>query len=246
MKFSIITATFNSEEYILDSLKSLNEQSYKTFESIIIDGGSSDNTIENIRTINICDQTILSEKDNGIYDALNKGIKMSSGDIIGFLHSDDAYANSNVLMNISNEFKKNNSDIVYADLVYVDKNLSSKIKRTWIGGKFLDNSFHYGWMPPHPTIFIKKDIYKEFGYFDATLNISGDYDLILKIFLNKRRKLRVSYLNQKIYHMKVGGASNNHLQKFKEDYIVLRRYFNFPIFVLFCKILRKLPQIFIR
>ena len=175
MKISIITACFNSESTILDALNSLKSQEYKNIEHIVIDGASTDKTLEIINNNKIANSVIISEPDNGIYEALNKGIRASSGEIIGFLHSDDLYGNSKVLKNVADKFSQIRTDAVYGDLNYVRHADVGKIIRQWQTRDFSRDWFKYGWMPPHPTVFLKKDVYDRFGLFEETFKISGDY-----------------------------------------------------------------------
>lgn len=243
MKFSIITATYNNEKSIRNTLLSLVEQKSVDFESVVIDGSSKDNTLKEISSIKIKNQLLISEIDNGIYNALNKGINLSTGEIIGFLHSDDTYPHADVLRKVHDCFHSTGADIVYGNLYFLN---STKIKvvRKWKSGLLKANSFSCGWMPPHPTVFVKKNVYQEVGLFNEQYKISGDYDFILRSFMNKNYKIR--YLQENIYNMTLGGASSNHLIKFKEDYSIMKKYFNYPLLVIIAKVLRKVPQLIIR
>lgn len=247
MKISIITITYNSSSTLAETINSVINQSYKNIEYIIIDGGSSDNTIPIIKSYENKITTFISEKDNGIYDALNKGILLATGDVIGILHSDDFYTNTNVIQNVVNKLEQTNADALYADLFYVDKNNTSKIHRKWKSGNYSLEKFLYGWMPPHPTFFVKKTIYEKYGSFNLSLNSSADYELMLRFIY--KEKIKVAYLPEFIIKMRLGGKSNvslkNRIIANKEDRKAwrinnLKPYF----FTLYIKPIRKIVQLF--
>lgn len=226
MKISIITATYNSENYIDTCLDSISSQTYEHIEHIIIDGKSSDKTLTKIKKHKFKKSIIISEKDKGIYDALNKGIKHSSGDIIGFLHSDDIFYNEVSLEKVCKEFSKSkNLDAVYGDLLYVKRDNLNKVIRRWISEPFFPHLLRRGWMPPHPTLFIKKKIFETNGYFDESFKISADYLFILKVFSQK--KFNSKYIPETLVKMRLGGSSNGSVKqlksKFLEDWRVLRK-----------------------
>jgi glycosyltransferase len=249
LKLSIITAVYNSKDTIEDCLKSVASQTYKDVEHIIIDGGSTDGTMEVIENnkYKIINNKLLSEPDEGIYDALNKGIKLATGDVIGLLHSDDIYFDENVLTKVAKVFEKEKVDSVYGDLIYVDKKDTSKVFRYWKAGEFSEDSLRKGWMPPHPAFFVRKEIFYKYGLYDTTLKIASDYDLILR-FLGKH-KITTAYLPEILVKMRWGGKSNKSLssiiQKSCEDYRALKKN-NFPnaLWVLIMKNLSKLPQLY--
>ncbi len=180
MKISIITATYNSERTISDTLSSLEKQTYLDVEYIIVDGASKDNTLTVISQNSTRVTKIISESDQGIYDALNKGIDLATGDIIGFLHSDDLLAYPGALSDIVETFEKQQCDAVYGDLQYVAKNDLNKVIRCWKSGFFNHEKMKYGWMPPHPTFYMKRDLYIRFGGFDLSYKISADYDSLTR------------------------------------------------------------------
>ncbi len=247
MKVSIITATFNSALTIENNLQSIENQTYKNIEHIIIDGKSTDKTLEKIKKYEKNIFKIISEKDNGIYDALNKGIENSNGDIICFLHSDDFFFNEHVIENVVKSFKKNPTDSLYGDLFYVDFNDTNKIIRYWRSQKFQRKLFEFGWMPAHTTFFVKKEIYKKFGKFNLDLKISADYELMLR-FLYKNC-ISTQYLPEIIVKMRVGGKSNasikNRIIANKEDKKAWKiNNLKLPFYTIYLKPIRKIFQFF--
>ncbi len=247
---SIITATYNCEEYIDYCLKSVANQKYTNIEHIVVDGLSTDKTLEiiNLHINNI--SIFKSEKDSGIYDALNKGIRLANGDVIGFLHADDFYVSDDVLAKVSEAFEEDQSLCgVYSDLEYVSKNNINKQVRKWISKPFRKSLLLYGWMPGHPTLFIKKEWYLKIGCFDTSYHISADYLSILQLFSNPNFKSK--YLPITIVKMRVGGVSNKSIKsivrKSLEDWRALRSSnFSIPnsIFALLIKNLSKITQFY--
>ena len=181
MKISIITVCYNSSKTIYDTINSINCQTYPNIEHIFIDGLSADNTLDKIRLNSKKNNLILSEKDDGLYDALNKGILNASGDVIGLLHSDDLLFSPNTISDIFTKLKAEKLDGVYGDLQYVDKENTNKVIRFWKSCEFKLSSLKKGWMPPHTTLFLRKDVYLKHGKFDSTFKISADYDFMLRI-----------------------------------------------------------------
>ena len=207
-------------------MDSIVSQDYSDLEYLFIDGGSSDNTLSIIKKYRQNNPFIkmVSEKDYGIYDALNKGISAASGDIIGFVHSDDFLASSDIINDIVSMMKTESLDGVYGNLQYVNKNNTQKVTRNWISCDFKFSLLKNGWMPPHPTLFLKKEVYQKHGLFDVSYRISADYDFMLRIF--KDSELKLGYLPKVITKMRVGGASNrslkNIIKKSKEDYRAIK------------------------
>ncbi len=243
MKVSIITVAFNSELTIKDTIDSVKIQDYNNIEYVIVDGLSKDNTINIINEHH--KGVLLSEKDKGIYDAMNKGIELASGDIIGILNSDDFYPDSKVISEVVEVFKKSNCQAVYADLVYVDEKVTTKIIRNWVSGKFNKNSFLFGWMPPHPTLFLRKEVYQKCGKFNLSLKSAADYELILRMLY--KNQISVAYLPRVTVHMRAGGQSNksimNRLKANKEDRMAWEINELKPFwFTLYLKPLRKVSQ----
>lgn len=248
MKVSIITATFNSEKTLSRSLNSILKQTFKGFEIIIVDGDSKDNTIGIAKNFQkeFSNINIFSEKDCGIYDALNKGINLATGDIIGFLHSDDEFYSTTTLLEIVNEFNKNEIDGVYGNLNYVSNNLIPKIIRNWESQSFNVKFLKKGWMPAHPTLFLRREIYEKHGLFDLKFTISADYDFMLRVL--KDETLKFCYLPRVITNMRIGGVSNKNLKniviKMIEDYRAIRKNKIGGIFTLILKNTSKIKQFF--
>ena len=244
MKISIITATFNSARTVRDTLESVQAQQHAEVEHIIIDGLSSDDTLPIVHQYaNIA--VVVSEKDSGIYDAMNKGIGLATGDVIGILNSDDMYADSHVLSEVAEIFTDDRVDVCYADLQYVDEKDTTKLVRHWKSGNFRRGSFLYGWMPPHPTLFLRRRVYDKIGLFNVSLKTAADYELMLRIFV--RNNFNIRYLPRVIVKMRSGGASNASLRRRiaanREDRMAwkinnLKPYF----FTLYLKPIRKIFQ----
>ena len=248
MKVSIITATYNSAATVRNTLACVRQQIHPEIEHIIIDGLSTDETLEIVRQFPHVTR-IISEKDGGIYDAMNKGIKIASGEIIGILNSDDVYTDEHVVSTIAAVFADQRIDVCYADLQYVSQNDSTKIVRTWKSGSFSDNSFYWGWMPPHPTFFVRRTVYEKVGLFNTSLKSAADYEIMLRILV--KYKMSVHYLPRVIVKMSTGGMSNvsvrNRIHANREDRLAwklngLRPYF----FTLYLKPLRKVSQFLIK
>ncbi|MBS4044349.1 MAG: glycosyltransferase [Chitinophagaceae bacterium] len=208
LTISIITATYNSSSTLQQTLESVAMQSHQNIEHIIVDGLSKDSTLEVVNQFPHVSK-IISEKDHGIYDAMNKGIQTATGDIIGILNSDDFYVSNDILQQIAEVFKTTNCDVLYGDLNFVDSNDISKIKRKWIAGSYTLNDFLFGWMPPHPTFFVRKKVYEQYGLFNLSLGSAADYELMLRFMY--KHQLKGAYLNKIIVHFRLGGASTKNL-----------------------------------
>lgn len=218
MKISIITTTFNSENTVKDTLDSIFSQTYKDIESIIIDGGSNDTTLQLLNDFPKIDH-IISEKDDGVYFAMNKGIEIANGEIIGILNSDDVYLDNQVIEKVVAMFMGTDVDAVYGDLHYVDYNNLNKVTRVWKSRKYDRAKFLNGWMPPHPTFFVRKSVYEKYGKFNTKLKSAADYEIMLR-FLYKHQ-IKVAYIPEVLVKMRTGGISNsslmNRLRANKED-----------------------------
>ena len=224
-KISIITVVWNNATTIKDAIDSVLSQTYKNIEYIVVDGASTDGTVEIVQSYGDKITKFVSEKDKGIYDGLNKGISLATGDVIAFLHSDDLYESDNVVQMIAREFEADGSlDGVYGDLIYTYKDDTSKVLRYWRSKDFDASLLAHGWMPAHPTLFLKRDIYERFGGFDLDFKIAADYDFMLRVL---KSGIKVKYLPSVLYKMRVGGESNkslkNIVRKSMEDLKALRK-----------------------
>ena len=209
MKVSVITVTYNSYETLVDTIESVKSQDYQNIEHVIVDGASTDKTALAIRKYLPPHAVFVSEPDEGLYHALNKGICLASGDIVGVLHADDIYANQKVISKVVKTFQNNKSDSIYADLHYVSKKFPNRIIRNWKSGDFDKNKFLNGWMPPHPTFFAKKSLFEKYGFYNIEFKRAADYELMLR-FLYKF-EVSTSYLPETIVKMRVGGLSNGNM-----------------------------------
>lgn len=224
MKVSIITSVYNNRDTIAEAIESVLSQTYDNIEYIIVDGGSNDGTVEIVRSYGYRITKFVSERDRGIYDGLNKGVSLATGDVIAFLHSDDLYANDDIIALVAKEFEKGDLDGVYGDLVYTPKNDTSKVLRYWKSKEFETGLLKKGWMPAHPTLFLKRSVYEKFGAFDLNFKIAADYDFMLRVLSGG---IKVKYIPQVLYKMRVGGESNKSLKnimlKSKEDLKALNK-----------------------
>ena len=244
MKISVITAVFNSHGTIASAIESILSQTEVNTDLVVIDGGSDDGTLDVLRGYTGRIGTLVSEPDHGIYDALNKGIRSASGDVVGFLHSDDMFADNSVLSRVAAAFADPGVDAVYGDLVYVDRNDPDQVIRYWRAGEFSRKRLGWGWMPPHPTFYVRRSVYERLGGFDTSYRIAADYDCMLR-FLGPGG-LRVAYIPEVLVKMRVGGASNrslrNMVRKSTEDLRALRSNRVGGIGTLIWKNVSKLPQ----
>ena len=219
MKISIITSVYNNKETIVEAIESVLSQTYDNIEYIVVDGASTDGTVDVIKKYEGQIATFVSEPDKGIYDGLNKGVALATGDVVGFLHSDDLFEDEHVVAKIAEAFKIDDLDSIYGDLTYVRKDDTSKVVRYWKSGTYGLKKLKNGWMPPHPTFYVKREVYEKFGAFDTSFKISADYDSILR-FLG-REGITTRYIPEVLVKMRVGGESNkslkNLLQKSRED-----------------------------
>lgn len=209
MKISIITATYNSSVTVADTLKSVKGQDYPSIEHLIVDGLSKDNTLDIIHTFPHVSK-IISEKDTGIYDAMNKGISNATGDIIGILNSDDVYTSNTIISKVMKAFENTETDAVYGDLQYVKPDDINKVVRHWHAGNFSKRKFFFGWMPPHPTFFVRRSVYDKIGTFNCALRSAADYEFMLRALLKHNHKAH--YIPEVIVKMRTGGMSNATLQ----------------------------------
>lgn len=217
LKISLITVTFNSERTLRDTFESVLAQSYSNLEYIVIDGNSTDTTLDIIKEYESLfrgNMKWISEKDEGIYHAMNKGIKLASGDIVGILNSDDIFFDKTVLIDIVKIFCTKNIDAIYGNLKFVKANDINTVIRTWKGSQYPSCGFKYGWHPAHPTFFVKRVIYDKHGNFDTSFNISADFELMLRFI--QKYKISTYYLDKTIVKMRIGGESTSSLAKIIE------------------------------
>jgi len=244
-KISLITVVYNAESTIAACIESVITQSFNNIEHIIIDGASTDGTIRIIEKYKRHLTHFVSEPDKGIYDAMNKGIKLATGDVVGILNADDFFADNTVLSVIADAFTKKNTNIIYGDLDYI--NAGGKVIRKWRSGEFTSKSFNLGWMPPHPTFYCKRNLFEEFGFYSLNYGTAADYELMLRyLYVNK---LTASHINKVIIKMKIGGKSNKSLNnRVKGLFFDLRAMRNnkilLPILALIVKPIRKIIQYF--
>lgn len=242
MHLSIITVTYNSLHTLKDAYASLCTQTFAPWEWVVQDGGSSDGTQQWLESLADVRISLVSEKDSGIYDALNKAVRRAKGEWIGLLHSDDLYPNNDVLQEVVAAMDGN--DAIYGDLKYVQASDTQQVLRHWKAGTFEPAMLRKGWMPPHPTLFLRKEIYARVGEFDTQFKIAADYDFILRVF--QLAHLKIHYLPQVLMLMRQGGASSkvsNLVAKSKEDLRIMRKNgLPFALFVLLRKIGSKIKQ----
>lgn len=243
-RISIITATYNCAATLGDALDSVATQNYSNYEHVLIDGASKDGTLALLESRRGQIATLISEPDRGIYDALNKGIHNATGDVVGFLHADDVYADARVLERIAAAFANPSVTAVYGDLQYVNKQDTNSIVRYWQAGPYSRRKLDWGWMPPHPSLYVRREAYARIGGFNTQYRIAADYDSILKLFTLP--DFKVVYIPEVLVKMRVGGASNrsleNILRKSREDYAVLQRSGVGGVGALLWKNLSKLGQ----
>lgn len=253
MKLSIITICYNPGDEIKASVESVLSQDYSDIEYIIVDGGSTDGTVEYISSLNGQFSKFISEPDEGLYDALNKGLRCSSGDVVGFVHGGDLLACSTTLSSVAEVFTKSGADAVYGDLNYVAKENTDRIIRYWKSGEYSPDKLKYGWMPPHPALYVKREVYEKAKlvsgeYFDTSFKIASDYDFMMRIL--GKLGISAAYIPEVLIKMRVGGKSNksigNIIRKSYEDYLAIKRNKIGGAGTLLAKNLRKLPQFFKR
>lgn len=218
MKISIITATYNSGAHISDCVRSVNNQTFNNIEHIIIDGASKDNTLEIINSLPNRVASIVSEPDKGIYDAMNKGIKAATGDIIGILNSDDFFASNDVIENIVKEFSNDSTlEGIYTNLYYVNQDNPDQIIRHWVSNSFKKRSFFKGWHPPHPTLYLRREVYEKYGNFNLDFSLSADFELMLRFF--EKYNIKTKYLPITTIRMRLGGATSKNWQNVRNQNI---------------------------
>lgn len=245
MRVSIITVTFNSGKYLAECIDSVRTQSHKDIEYIIIDGGSDDNTHEIIKQNRDVIHHFVSEPDRGMYDAINKGIRIATGDVIGILNSDDMFATADAVSSIVSAFENYATDTVYGDLVYVMPESTETVTRFWKGKDFKRSNFRKGWMPAHPTFYIRRDLIGLHGLYENHFYTAADYEFMARYLYTHR--CSATYIEEIIVKMRSGGASNGNLKRRlranRRDYLAMRKNrIPFAFFVSILKPLSKLHQ----
>ena len=246
MKFSVITPVFNGERFIRDCIESVLRQSYTDKEYIVVDGASTDKTVDILKEYPL---TWRSEKDRGLYDAFNKGINISTGDIVCFLCADDMYAHTNVLQLAADTFTANpDADIVYGDIVYVDRNDLSKVTRYWKSSPFKPGLFKKGWLPPNTALFIRRSVFIQHGLFNLQYKMASDYEMQYRFF--EKSRINTFYISNIMVRMRSGGMSNAGLfsmyKSLNECYKALKQHnVRFPIMYIVNTIFYRLRQVFI-
>ncbi len=245
MKISLITICYNSIDTIKETFDSVLAQDFENYEYIVIDGLSTDGTLKEIKRYSklfLGKMRYISQKDKGLYDAMNIGLEMAKGDIVGYLNADDKFATNKILAKIYQTFKENNCDISYGDLIFLDKNTMSKSVRKVLAGEATKFS---GWHPPHPTLYIKKKVYEEIGNFNIKYKIAADYDFMLRLF---KQNYNIFYIKETLIHMRAGGLSTRgfrgYYENFCESYLVLKDHkVKFPLFINLIRVINTLKQI---
>ena len=245
MKISLITVTYNSEKYLSQCIESVQRQTYKNIEHIIVDGKSTDRTVSIIKNYESSISKWVSEPDKGMYDAINKGMAMATGDVIGLLNSDDMLYAEDVIENIVATFETENVDSIYGDLQYVDQEVTSRVFRTWKGKTYDRNLFRMGWMPGHPTFYIKKALIDKYGGYENHYFTAADYEFMARYLY--KHKISSHYLPKLIVKMRRGGISNkNWIHRFRanrRDYLAMKiNSIPLPFLVSILKPLSKIPQ----
>ncbi len=225
LKISVITAVYNRADSITQAVQSVQAQSWPNVEHVVIDGASTDGTLQALQACMNAQTVWVSEPDKGIYDALNKGLARATGDVLGFMHSDDFYADNDVLQSVAAAFANPAVDAVYGDLDYVAKADTARVIRRWRSGEYSAAKLAHGWMPPHPTLYVRRSVFERWGGFDTSFKIAADYDAILRYF--GQGKIAPAYIPRVLVKMRLGGESNRSLAriwlKTQEDYTALHR-----------------------
>ncbi|KAA1188934.1 glycosyltransferase [Pseudohalioglobus sediminis] len=209
MSITVITPVWNNADTIADCIQSINRQTLKC-QHIIVDGGSTDGTLDVIEQHRAEDAILISESDQGMYDAINKGLKLATGEIVGVLNSDDFYATDTALTKVAQAFQNATVDACYGDLHYVDKVDTGKVVRNWKSGDYKRENFFMGWMPPHPTFFLRRRLYEKYGEYRLDMGTAADYELMLRMLF--KHKVNAAYIPQVMVHMRNDGMSNASLK----------------------------------
>jgi glycosyltransferase involved in cell wall biosynthesis len=207
MRVTVVTVAFNSSATIADTLRSIEGQQYDDLEHIVIDGGSTDGTLDILRSTGTRVSRIVSEPDRGIFDAMNKGWSLATGDVVGFLNSDDTFSSPESVARIAAALVKSESDACYGDLVYVDRENPSRVVRYWRSRPFVNGDFRKGWQPPHPTFYVRREVFERVGGFDLEFRIQSDFEFCLRLL--EVARIRSCYVPHVLVNMRTGGVSNS-------------------------------------
>lgn len=226
MKISVVTAVYNRKDTLPDALQSVGQQTYCDVEHVVQDGGSTDGTLDVIRSTDTHPISLESAPDKGIYDAINKGISRTTGDIVGLMHSDDLFASSDVLSWVAEALSDPDIDGVYGDLDYVSATDTDRVIRRWRSGTYTPALLKRGWMPPHPTLYLRRAVFETWGLYDTDFRIAADYEAMLRWLV--KGQIKLAYIPKVMVHMRMGGESNRSLErilkKSREDYRAIRRH----------------------
>ncbi|WP_270576126.1 glycosyltransferase family 2 protein [Bacteroides cellulosilyticus] len=243
LKVSIITSCYNREITIQSAIESVLSQDYPYIEYIIVDGASKDSSMSIINKYSDRIATVICEPDRGMYEAINKGIRVATGDIIGLLHSDDFFYAKDTISQIVAEYEKTNADLIYGNGLFVDFNNTSLVVRNWISGAYTKSKVRRGWLPLHPTVYIRRECFSKWGLYDESFKIAADSDFLVRYLYETN--IKVAYLNEYIVRMRMGGLSTDRKrmkQKWREDLKLYRSHGFNPYWALGLKITSKIPQ----
>lgn len=243
MKISLITVTYNAAHTIERCIKSVVAQTYPNLEYIVIDGHSADHTAHIISKYKSSINKFISEPDNGIYDAMNKGIALATGDVIGMLNADDFFADEHVLADVAQAFEISTANIIYGDINFVNK--QDKVIRKWRSGSYQHGDFNWGWMPPHPSFYAKRELFHQYGVYNPNYGTAADYELMIRFI--HTHKINIYYINKVLVNMLIGGVStkniNNRVKAWQNDFKAMQRNgLSFPLISIMLKPLRKITQ----
>jgi len=250
MRISVITVCFNAASTLKDAVESVlvqvpDAKAPFELEYIVVDGGSTDGTLELLAPYRERIATLISEPDQGLYDAMNKGVQAATGDVVAILNADDVYASTDVLARVAATFRDSGAEAVYGDLHYVSADDLTQVTRHWSAGAYTPGAFRRGWMPPHPALFVRRACYQRWGLFTLALRSAADYELMLRFI--HRHGMSLAYLPKTLVLMRAGGVSNaslkHRIRAHREDWKAWRMNGYHPSpFTLLAKPLRKLPQ----
>ena len=244
MKISVVTATYNRADTLGEAVASVQSQTHRPLEHVVQDGASSDGSVDLLQGLSDETTRVVSEPDHGIYDAINRGISRATGDVVGLLHSDDMLAHDGILSSVADAFSDPAIDGVYGDLDYVSSADPSRVVRRWRSGAYDPRRLRHGWMPPHPTLYLRREVFDRWGLYDTGFRIAADYEAMLRYLV--KGQIRLAYLPEVMVKMRLGGESNRSLGrmllKSREDLTAMRRHGVGGFGTLARKNLSKLPQ----